>query len=119
MTQLQIAYHGLEPSRTLNDVITARAAQLSRLSERLEALRVAVEAPNPRHRHGQQFRVRLELTLPGGDLTVERDDAGDGEDAFVTVRRAFDALRRRLATREDRRHGRQRAHASSPPSIRR
>jgi ribosome-associated translation inhibitor RaiA len=113
MRQVQISYQGLDPSPALNDAIAARAGQLARLADRLESLRVAVAAPNHRHRHGQQFRVRLELTLPGGDLIIDRDDPGDGEDAYVTVRRAFDALRRRLSTLEEKRRGRQRAHADA------
>jgi ribosome-associated translation inhibitor RaiA len=115
----QISYHGLDPSPALNEVILERAGQLARLTERLESLRVAVEAPNHRHRHGHHYRVRLELTLPGGDLTIDRNQPVDGEDAFVSVRRAFDALRRRLSTLAERRRGRQRAHVSSSPTIRR
>jgi ribosome-associated translation inhibitor RaiA len=119
MRQVQISYHGLDPSPALNDVIAARAGRLAHLTDRVESLRVAVEAPNHRHRHGQQYRVRLELTLPGGDLIVDRNDVDDGEDVYVTVRRAFDALRRRVSTLEEKRRGRQRARVATSPTIRR
>jgi ribosomal subunit interface protein len=119
MTELRISYHGLEPSPALNEVISERARRLERLDDRLESLRVAVEAPHHRRRHGQHYRVRLELSLPGGDVISDRDHPLDGDDAFVTVRRAFDVLRRRLCTREEKRRGRQRAHATQSPTIRR
>jgi ribosomal subunit interface protein len=111
MEQLHISYQGLEASPALNDVIATRAQRLQRITERLQSLRVAVVTPGNHHRTGVQHRVRLELTLPGGDLVIDRDEPEDGDDVYVTVRRAFDSLRRRLCALEERRRGKQRAHA--------
>jgi ribosomal subunit interface protein len=113
MEQLHISYQGLESSPALNDMITTRAQRLARLCERLNSLRVAVVTPGHRHRSGVQHRVRIELTIPGGDLVVDRDEPEDGDDVYVTVRRAFDSLRRRLCAVEERRRGKQYAHAGT------
>jgi ribosome-associated translation inhibitor RaiA len=118
MEQVQISYHGLEASPALNEVIATHARRLAELNDRLGVLRVAVEAPNHRHRHGQQYRVHLELALPGDDLVIDRNDHADGDDVYVSVRRAFDVLRRRLCAVEERRRGRQRAHVAARASIR-
>jgi ribosome-associated translation inhibitor RaiA len=119
MPATQITFHGLDASQPLTELIERRAQLLDRFTDRLQTLRVLVDAPHHHHRHGNHYRVRLELVLPGEDLVVERDDAGDGEDPYLTVRRAFDGLRRRLTAKQERRHGRQRAHAAGPGSARR
>ena len=111
MQPIQITYHGLEPSSALTELIHARAEQLERVSDRIHSMRVLVDAPH-QHRHkGNHYRVRIELTLPGQDLVIGRDDdeRDSDEDPYQAVRHAFDALRRRLDESLARRDGKQRA----------
>ncbi|HXU72300.1 MAG TPA: HPF/RaiA family ribosome-associated protein [Polyangia bacterium] len=120
MQPVQITYHGLAPSDALTALIHARAAQLERVSERIHSLRVLVDAPHHHHRQGNHYRVRIEVGVPGGEVVVGHDvDERDAdEDAYRAVRRAFDAIRRRLTTTQARTRGRQRAHADERFSIR-
>jgi len=111
MLPIQISYHGVEPSDALSELVRLRAAQLARLSDRILSLRVVVEPPSHHHRHGHFSRVRIEATLPGRELVVTPEADGIGEDAYQSVRRAFDVLRRRVAETQARRQDRQRAHA--------
>lgn len=47
-----------------------------------------------RHKHqGKFFNVRIDLTVPGGEVVVNRDMH---EDVYVALRDAFDATKRRL-----------------------
>ena len=120
MQPVQITYHGIEPSDALTALIHTRAAHLERASERIQSLRVVVDAPHHHHRHGNHFCVRIELSLPGGEIVVGHD-AGErdtDEDAHRAVRRAFDAIRRRLTATQARTRGKERAHAEERPTIR-
>lgn len=112
MLPIRITYHGLDASDSLNELIHARAAQIERLHDRLQGLRVLVDAPHHHQRHGKRYRVRLELGLPGYDLVVghDQDEHVVEDDAYQSVRHAFDALRRKLRAQTTRRHGKQRAH---------
>lgn len=120
MQPVQITYHGIDPSDALTALIHERAAHLERVNERIHSLRVVVEAPHQHHRHGNHYRVRIELTLPGSDIVVGHDDGerDTDEDAYRAVRHAFDAIRRRLTATQARTRGKERAHADERPSIR-
>jgi ribosomal subunit interface protein len=112
MDKVQITHHGVDPSEALTGLIHSRAAQLERVCERILSLRVLIDAPHHHHRHGNHYRVRIELAVPGRELVVGHDaeERAEDEDAYQAVRRAFDAIRRRLTATQARSHGRQRAH---------
>jgi ribosome-associated translation inhibitor RaiA len=120
MASAQITYHGIEPSDALTALIHTRAAQLVRVSDRIHSLRVLVDAPHHHHRHGNHYRVRIELGVPGCDIVVgnEAEARTTDEDAYQAVRRAFDAAKRRLTAAEARRSGKQRAHGAARATIR-
>src|SRR4051794_19221228 len=107
MTPVLISYHGLDSSEALTALIQTRTEQLAQLDQRIVALRVTVEAPHHHRRHGNPYRVRLALELPGAPIVVVSDrpaHAGE-DDAHQAVRSAFDALRRRLRATSVRRSG--------------
>jgi ribosome-associated translation inhibitor RaiA len=121
MQPAQITYHGVEPSEALTELIHERAAHLERVGGRILAMRVLVDAPHHHQRHGNHYRVTIEMTVPGGDVVVGHDvgeHTGD-EDAYAAVRRAFDAARRCLSAAQSRRHGKERAQVDRLPTIRR
>lgn len=120
MQPVQISYHGIEPSDALTALIRLRAAQLERVSDRIQSLRVLVDAPHHHHRQGNHYRVRIELTVPGREIVVghDADDKSEDEDAYRAVRRAFAAVRRRVTATQARTRGRQRAHGDERPTIR-
>jgi ribosome-associated translation inhibitor RaiA len=120
MQPVQISYHGMEPSDALTELVHVRAAQLEHVSDRILSLRVLVDAPHHHHRHGNHYRVRIEVTLPGHDIVIGHDveERDADEDAYQAVRHAFDAARRRLIAARARDQGKARAHAENRPSIR-
>jgi cold shock CspA family protein/ribosome-associated translation inhibitor RaiA len=88
----------MEPSGAIEERIRKEAAKLERYSDRITGCRVVVEEPQRRHHHGNLFHIRIDLTLPGGELLVKRSPAEHHahEDAYVAIRDAFMAARRRL-----------------------
>lgn len=104
---LQISFRDMEPSAAVEDKIRERAAKLDRYYERIMGCRVVVEAPHRRHHQGKLYHVRVDLTVPQGELVVSREPVNHHahEDVYVAIRDAFDAAQRRLADYARRQRG--------------
>ncbi len=115
---LQIAFEGgLPPSDALRARIEREADKLERFHDGIIACRVAVIGRPGRRRHGDLYAVRLQISTPGDcDVVIDRNPPADHahEDAFVTVRDAFDAARRRLQDRRRRVQGQVKHHEPAP-----
>jgi cold shock CspA family protein len=72
--------------------------ELEGVFDGIVSCRVSVEAPHRHHHHGQHYRVRIDLGVPGDHIVVARspDENGAHEDAHVALRDAFRASRRQL-----------------------
>lgn len=90
---LQVTVREMPHSDAVETTIRRKAAGLERVHPRMTAIRVTVEAPHHHHHQGNPFTVKLDITLPGGEIVVNRDHA---EDVYVAVRDAFQAARRQL-----------------------
>jgi ribosomal subunit interface protein len=95
---VHIKFHGIEVSPALEKRIMEHVAKLEQFYDRITSCEVVVELPHLHHRHGKQFHVRIEVSVPGSDIVVSRDPGEDGahEDPYVAVRDAFMAARRQL-----------------------
>ena len=95
---VQITLRYMEPSAAVEAKIRERVAKLDRYYQRIMGCRVVVEAPHRRHHQGKLYHVRVDLTVPGGELVVRREPAEHHthEDVYVAIRDAFDAAQRRL-----------------------
>jgi ribosomal subunit interface protein len=95
---LQIAFNNVEGSEAVKGLIEEKVAWLERFYDRITGCRVVVEAPHQHHKHGSQYQVRIDLTVPGGEIVVNREPPGRAEPQNLTVaiRDAFDIARRRL-----------------------
>jgi ribosomal subunit interface protein len=93
-----ITVRNLSSTDSLVSVINDKASKLERFADKIRRCEVIVEAPSGHHHHGGQFRVRVRVTLPGGDLVAGRDPAEPRahEDVYVAIRDAFDAMERQL-----------------------
>ncbi|MCK6555836.1 HPF/RaiA family ribosome-associated protein [Candidatus Binatia bacterium] len=113
---LQISFRNMEPSAAVEAKVRERAAKLDRFHDRITGCRVVVEAPHKHHHQGKLFHVRIDLTVPGGELLVTRDpaQAHGHEDVYVAIRDAFAAARRQLDQYVAQRRGSVKAHAESP-----
>lgn len=64
----QVTFHGMQSSPAVETQVRERAEKLARFHERITACHVTIEAPHQRHHKGQLFSVRIDLTVPGGEL---------------------------------------------------
>lgn len=115
---LQVTFEGgLEVSESLRTRIEREAAKLEKLHDRIVSCRVAVIGRGHRRRHGDLYAVRLQITTPGGgSVMIDRNPPEDHahEDAFVAVRDAFAAAKRKLQDRRRREQGQVKLHEAPP-----
>jgi cold shock CspA family protein len=101
-TDLQIAWEHIEPSDFLRRRIEREVAALERTFGRITSCKVFVEGRSHRQHKGGLYAVRARLVLPGGqEIDASRNPPQDHahEDAYVTIRDVFQALKRQLRER--------------------
>jgi len=113
---LQITFRDLPSSPAIEANIRKKAARLERFSDHIMACRVMVEAPHQRHHQGKLYSVRVDVTVPGGELVVSRAPSAHHahEDVYVAIRDAFDAAVRQLEDYVRRHRGQAKIHL--PPA---
>jgi ribosomal subunit interface protein len=91
---VQIAFHNVPRSDALDAHIRQRAAKLEAFQPRITSCRVTVEEVGKHEHQSRQFRIRVDVRVPGHqEYVVNRDR---DEDPYVAVRDAFDAMERQL-----------------------
>lgn len=113
---LQITFRHMERSSALEAKIRERCHKLEQFAEHVTSCRVTIEAPHKHHHKGVLYQVKIDITLPGGELVASRhpDKHHAHEDVYVAVRDAFDAARRQLEDYVRRRRADIKVHASIP-----
>jgi cold shock CspA family protein/ribosome-associated translation inhibitor RaiA len=133
---LQITFRHMPPTPAIEENIREKAAKLDELHDGIMGCRVAVEAPHRHHHKGKAYVVRIDLTVPGGELVVNREPKrlvpkktklgtepekeltelhepskhAAHEDLYVAIRDAFNAAGRKLQNHARRRRGNIKAH---------
>ncbi len=102
-----LSYHNIDASPAVESLIHRRIAMLQRRDDRITGCEVMMEAPQKKQRHGRVFRVRLNLRMPGPDLTISRKSAQGSaqDDLMMAVNRAFSAAEKALKRRKKVRGG--------------
>jgi len=114
---LQITFRDMEPSEAVEARIREKAAKLEQYYDRIMSCRVMVESPHGHHHQGRLFQVRIDLTVPDGELVVNqahhhRDHSH--EDVYVALRDAFNAMQHQLQSHVQKRRGRVKQHEAPP-----
>lgn len=137
---LKITFRDMPPSKAIEDNIREKADKLDALCDDIMGCRVIVEAPHRHHHKGKAFVVRIDLTVPGGELVINREPKrlvaaraahledleknlaenhepskhAAHEDAYVAIRDAFNAAARKLQDHTRRRRGKTKVHEATP-----
>ncbi len=95
---VQINFHDVDHSDAVEARIREKVEKLEQYSDRIIGCRVTVEAPHKHHHKGKLYTVKIDLTLPGGEIVVAHDNHDDHahEDVYVAIRDSFEAMRRQL-----------------------
>jgi cold shock CspA family protein len=110
---LQIAYRNMEPSPQLDETIRREATGLDRFCDHIMGCRVVVDVPHRHHLHGNQYHVRLDITVPGDELIINREPAEHVSSRSLerSIREAFDTAVRLLEDYVRKQRGLVKAHA--------
>jgi len=108
----QTTFRDMDWSEAVAGRIQEETDKLCQYFDRSTHCRVTVEAPHRRHRHGEAFRINIEVGVPGKELAVTHHPAAApvGEtprhkqdevevphkDAYLAIHDAFRAMRRQL-----------------------
>jgi ribosomal subunit interface protein len=110
---LQITFRDFDSSDSIRAYVEKRAAKLLAHSDRVVALKVALESPHRHHPHGHSYRVRIEIVVPGSDIVVtpRHHEGADGHaDLYAAIDEAFDAAGDRLRDHAQIRRGEVKSH---------
>jgi ribosomal subunit interface protein len=112
----QITFRNLEPSAAIEGNIQKHIAKLDTFYDRIMDCRVMVEVPHRHHRKGHLYHLRIDLTVPGGELVVNRDPPEHqvNEDIYVAIRDAFNSAERELRHYAERQRGDIKTHEVPP-----
>jgi ribosomal subunit interface protein len=111
---LQITFRNMPHSDAIEAKINEKAAKLDRYYDRIMSCRIVVEESQRRQHQGKLFSVHIDITVPGKELAVTREE---NEDPYVAVRDAFDTAVRRIEEHARRMRGEVKTH-EAPPSGR-
>jgi ribosome-associated translation inhibitor RaiA len=113
---LQIAASDLELTESIEETIREKTQKLSFFYDRILRCRVRIEAPHRHHHKGILYNIHIDLTIPGGELVVNRISH---EELSAAIRLAFDRAVRRLEDYTGRRRelGKQSGEHPFPESI--
>jgi ribosomal subunit interface protein len=107
----QITLKNVPHSDAVEAKIREKMEKLNQFSERIMSCRVTVEESQRRHHQGKLFSVRIDITVPGKELVVNRVE---DEDCYVAIRNAFDAAKRQLEEHKRAQRGDVKTHIELP-----
>lgn len=90
---LQIVIRDMPPSEAIEAHIREKVEKLESFYPHIVGCRATVEIAGKHKTQGKKYNVRLDITVPGSELVVNRDMH---EDVYVALRDAFDAAKRQL-----------------------
>jgi cold shock CspA family protein len=133
---LKITFRNMAPSKAIEANIKEKTAKLDSLYDGIMSCRVIVEAPHRHHHKGKAYQVRIDITVPGDEIVINRapkrleaaksarpedlekdltenhepSKHGAHEDVYVAIRDAFNAAGRKLQDHARRRRGKVKVH---------
>lgn len=112
---IEIVFHNMPSSPTLEAEIRDRVAKLDRFYEHLIGCRVSIEHLHRRHQTGNLYEVHVDMRVPGDAIVVSSEphrprDRFLDPDVGVALRNAFKAAERRLLDFKQRQRGDVKVH---------
>lgn len=134
---LQITFRNMDASEAVEARLREEAAKLDTFYDRIMSCRVVVEIPRHHLQGGKLYHIRIDLTVPGGEIVVRHEPSlhraarhtaaerrrkaheveGAHKDVFVTIRDAFKVARRQLQDFARKQSGVVKQHASTPEGV--
>jgi ribosomal subunit interface protein len=111
MSNVQVTFRKIPRSDAVEAYVLEKASKLDRLSDRITSCQVAIESPHRHQQTGREYRVRIDLAVPGAELVASHAPEEACQDVYAAIDRAFDAAVRQLKDHVQRQRGDVKAHA--------
>ena len=108
---LQISSRNVDLTDDAEDLIREKAEKLDRFYDQIIGCRIKVDVPHRSQRSGVQYDVRIDITVPGGELMVRREP---DDDLHVAIVSSFDVAQRRLKEYAEKQRGDVKIHEAKP-----
>lgn len=108
---LEISARKVKLTDDVETLIREKAKKLDTFHDGIISCRVMVEVPHRSQRKGVSYLVRIDITVPGGELVVKRDP---DKDLHVAITNAFEAAERQLKTHASKQRGEVKRHEEKP-----
>jgi cold shock CspA family protein len=109
---LQISFRRMDPSPAIETTVREKATRLDTFTSDIMSCRVVAEQAGKHHVHGNQYNIRIDITLPGDEIVATREPAEHKEykELAIAIRDAFDSAARQLEDYVRRRRGDVKSH---------
>jgi cold shock CspA family protein len=89
----QITFRNAPHSEEMESRVREKVAKLDEFCDQIMGCRVVLDMPHQHHRKGSLYDVRIDLTVPGEEIAVNREPAEhtDAKEFDVALRDAFDS----------------------------
>ncbi len=116
LVPLQITFQDTDSSSAIEEKIRHSTEKLEKFFDGITNVRVVVSTTQYGQRAGNQYRVRLDVSVPGKELVVNREpgDANSHRDPLIATRDAFEAMERILRDYVRERRGETKHDVASP-----
>lgn len=131
---IQITFRNMDSSPAVEARVREEAEKLSEFYDSIMGCHVMVETPHQHRQQGKRFHIRIDLTVPGGEIVVKREPslhisiqrtgtekrlkeqeiAAPHKDIYVAIHDAFKAARRRLQDYARKQSGAVKQHEPAP-----
>lgn len=131
---VQITFRNMETSLAVETRIRQEVDKLETFYDRITSCRVVVDTPRLHLQRGKIFNIRIDLTVPGGEIVVRHEPSlhraakhteverakksleieGAYKDIYVAIRDAFKSARRQLQDFAHRQSGVLKQHEPVP-----
>jgi len=96
---LEISFRDVPKTEAIDNLIREKAKKLEQVCDHITGCRIAVEKPHNNVKVGNEYRVRIDITVPPGHEVVINKEPGKNDmhnSLPAVIRDAFDAARKQL-----------------------
>ena len=108
---LEISARDVRINGETEELIRDKALKLDRFYDQIIGCRVKVDVPHRSQRSGIMYNVRIDITVPGGELIVKREPDQDLHAAIVN---SFETAQRRVTEYAEKQRGEVKTHFEKP-----
>ena len=108
---LEISARDVRINDETEELIRDKASKLDKLYDQIIGCRVKVDMPHRSQRSGTAYNVRIDITVPGGELIVKREP---DEDLHTAIVNSFETAQRRIKEYAEKQRGDVKTHFEKP-----